>query len=111
MEYAEAEKIMEKMFEEERAVSKAKGTEYTQGKDRLDNFKRLSVDVGIDPKAVLWIYLKKHLDSISSYIRQGRVFSNEPIQGRIMDARVYLFLLRCMIEEEEAAKKTGNGQS
>ena len=99
MKFIEAEKLMEKMIAEERAIAKSKGKEYTK-KDRLDNFKRLADDLDIDPKKVLWVYLKKHLDSIRSFIRHGRVFSNEAIEGRIMDARVYLFLLRALIQEE-----------
>jgi len=105
MRYEDASEIMKKMFEEEKDISEKKGKEYTID-DRLDNFKRIAKDLNIDPKAVLWVYLKKHLDSISSFIRQGQIFSNETIEGRIMDARVYLFLLRCIIEEERAEKKS-----
>ena len=103
MKYADADKIMEQMFKEERQVSKLKGKEYTQGQDRLDNFKRIAKEMGLDPKVVLYVYMKKHWDSISSYIKNNRTFSTEAIEGRIMDARVYLFLLRCIIEEENAA--------
>jgi hypothetical protein len=106
MNYKDASKLMEKMFKEERAVSNAKGKEYTQGQDRLDNFKRIAKEMGLDPKVVLYVYMKKHLDSITSFIKNNKTFSTEAIEGRIMDARVYLFLLRCIIEEERAEKKS-----
>jgi len=80
-------------------IGRTKGKEYTQT-DRLDNFKRLGQELGVDPKVILWVYLRKHIDSISSFIKTGAVLS-EPIQGRIKDARVYLLLLRGLIEEEE----------
>ena len=99
MTFEDVDAIMIKMHEEEMSIAKTKGREYTQG-DRLDNFKRIGAELGINPKKVLWVYLKKHLDSIASYIKNEQVFS-EPIEGRIMDARVYLTLLRGLIEEEK----------
>lgn len=99
------EKVVEKMVEEEKAVGAAKGKEYTQN-SRFDNFTRLAKELDISPKKVLWVYLKKHLDSIANYIKTEKVYS-EPIESRIMDARVYLSLLRGIIEEE----KEKNGQS
>ncbi len=98
MTHDEALILIEKMHQEEMAIAATKGKEYTQG-DRLDNFKRIATELGISPKKVLWVYLKKHLDSIASYIKSEKVLS-EPIEGRIMDARVYLSLLRGLIEEE-----------
>lgn len=98
MTFQEFDQLLEKMYKEENQIRNTKAVEYTQG-DRLDNFKRLAVELGISPKQVLWVYLKKHLDSIASYIKSDKVLS-EPIEGRIMDARVYLSLLRGLIEEE-----------
>lgn len=103
MKYADFDVLLDKMIAEEKAVGKSKGAEYTQG-DRLDNFKRLALDIGITPKQVLWVFLKKHLDSISSYIKgdasHQEMHLTEPIEGRIMDARVYLSLLRGLVEED-----------
>ena len=98
MTYEDFDKLMDQMIAEEKAIGNTKGKEYTQG-DRLDNFKRLAAELGITPLQVLWIYLKKHLDSIAHYVRTEKVLS-EPIQGRIKDARVYLSLLRGLIEEK-----------
>lgn len=100
MNHENFEKIVEKMVVEEKTIGLTKGREYTQG-DRFDNFKRLAEEMNISPKKVLWIYLKKHLDSIASYIKTNETLS-EPIESRIMDARVYLSLLRGIIEEERS---------
>jgi hypothetical protein len=99
MTFEEFDKVLDAMIAEEREIGKTKAVEYTQG-DRLDNFKRLAKELGVDPKIVLWVYLKKHLDSIASYIRTNKTYS-EPIEGRIKDARVYLSLLRGLVEEEK----------
>ena len=48
------------------------------------------------------------MDAIRSYIRYGSVMS-EPIEGRIKDARVYLSLLRAMVEQKKAAEREDKG--
>ena len=103
MTFSDFDKLLDKMIAEERAIGETKAVEYTQG-DRLDNFKRLAVELGVNPKIVLWVYLKKHLDSIASFIKTNKIYS-EPIEGRIKDARVYLSLLRGLVEEEKEPSK------
>lgn len=109
------------MQEEESHTGKTKGVEYTQGADRFDNFRRIGAELNVSPYAVLWIYLKKHLDSIANYIRASSSSLcptlSEPIESRIMDARVYLALLRGMIAEDRKGGshaqgiESGSGQS
>jgi len=99
MTFKDFDTLHEKMIDEEKTIGNTKAIEYTQG-DRLDNFKRIAEEVGITPKQALWVYLKKHLDSIAKYILTDKVLS-EPIEERIKDARVYLSLLRGLIEEEK----------
>jgi len=88
------------MHGEELEIGCNKGMEYSSDDDRLSNFKRLGVELGMPPEAILWVYLRKHMDSIAHYIRYGAELS-EPIEGRITDARVYLSLLRGLIEERK----------
>ena len=100
--------MLEKMETEEHRIMGTKGYEYTQGDaetDRLANFYRISEELSIDPKTVLWVYLKKHLDSIACFIKKGKEFSEEKIEGRIHDARNYLVLLNGIIQEQ---RKSGN---
>ena len=102
--------LLAKMEEEEHRILGTKGIEYTQNdyeKDRLANFYRLGNELGIDPKMICWVYLKKHIDSIVCYIKQGKEFSEESIEGRIHDARNYLVLLNGIIQEQKQALKTG----
>ncbi len=84
-----------------------KGKEYAHSEDRFDNFNRLSIDLNMERLKVAYIYLGKHLDGIKSFINSGKEFSNERIEGRIVDAITYLMLIAGMIEENrlKAIKK------
>ncbi len=76
-----------------------KGKEYSNGEDRFGNFNRLAAQLDMTNIQIGWVYLAKHLDSIASYCRTGQSFSTEGIEGRIVDAIVYLTLIAGMIEE------------
>lgn len=73
--------------------------EYTLKDEAFDNFNRLSTNLNIDRKLVLWVYLQKHLDGVMNFIR-GHEMQREDVEGRLDDAIVYLQLLRGMIREE-----------
>jgi hypothetical protein len=91
--------VMERMAEEEDTARAAGQKEYSHG-DAFGNFNRLAAKLKIDRKLVLWIYVEKHFDGILAYIN-GHKSQREDVRGRIKDARVYLALLRGMIEEDE----------
>jgi hypothetical protein len=99
MTFAEFNEMLIGMFKEEIDIGKSKGREYGLT-SRLANFTRLGDELGIDPKIVLWVYLKKHLDAILSYITTGGKTYSESIDSRVLDARVYLSLFKGLIEEE-----------
>ena len=85
---------------EVRRISNAGQTEYTLKDDALDNFNRLSDQLGIDREIILWVYLQKHLDGIVTHLR-GNISQREPVVGRITDAIVYLCLLWAMTMESK----------
>ena len=105
MKWSEQVALHEALVAEEARILDQKGREYASENDALGNFKKRAVDNGIDPKQILWIFLSKHLDGIKSYIKIGHEISEEPIKGRINDARNYLFLLHCLVEEEKVEKQ------
>ena len=106
--------LLAKMYEEEENVLITKGNDYSDatGQNRLANFERIAERyyikfkcscgaihrVKIPPAVVLSIYREKHEDSIKTWICEGEVQS-EAIEGRILDDRNYLALLRLMIED------------
>lgn len=99
---SEFAQLMSEVFDSEINKLRQSGQQEYAGGDQADaftNFNKLAIDLGIDRKRVLWVYAMKHKDGIESYLR-GNVSQREPVQGRINDLIVYLFLLRGMIEEE-----------
>lgn len=84
-------------------LSASKGKEYTDGSaDRLENFKSEAKNCGITELQIWSVYASKHYRSIQSYIRHGgKVFSNEPIEGRIDDLLLYLLLLKGLIVDSK----------
>ena len=81
-------------------LTRTKGIEYAGSSDQLANFRRLGERLGMPAEAILFVYLSKHMDSITTYIRgltEGLPPSlSEPIDGRIDDAILYLILLRAL---------------
>lgn len=95
---------LDALFNELTTLFGGKGIEYANDVDVLANFKR-GDQLGLTPEQKLSVYLDKHISSIYSYIKNNnKVFSNEPITGRINDAIAYLFLLRCLIKENDENK-------
>jgi len=104
-EFLEMLKSMEK---EEHRIMCTKGIEYTQNDlktDRLANFYRIAKELNIDPKIVLYVYMKKHWDSVLCYLKTNKEFSEEKIEGRIHDIRNYLVLLMGIIKEQKKENK------
>ena len=98
--------LTDHMHKEEKDEYRKKNADYAdrEGKNILANFERVSKHLNVTPQMALLIYMEKHMDAIRSYIRYGSVMS-EPIEGRIKDARVYLSLLRAMVEQVKAVKR------
>ena len=96
----EFEEFYDELMEIEERLLRSKGIEYSGKEDRFSNFNKLGKELQFPPEKIVWIYLKKHLDGILSYIN-GEYTGSEPIIGRIHDARNYLALLAGMIKEKE----------
>jgi hypothetical protein len=86
-----------------------KGKEYAHSDERFANFNRLALELGCSNLMVAWIYLKKHLDSIVSYVKDEQVYSVEPIEGRFVDAITYLTLMAGMVEEKRWQREKEEG--
>lgn len=101
MTQAEMIQVMDRAFAECKEARAAGQAEYAhQPTEAFANFMRVGERLSMDRKAVLLVYLEKHLDGIHSYVK-GHKSQREDVRGRIKDAIVYLCLLRGMVEEEE----------
>jgi hypothetical protein len=104
--FAEREKICRKLAFDLIALGEQGQKEYAHDEgNALANFERLAQDLNLPREKVLWIYMRKHLDGILAHIN-GFQSQREPVQGRIMDAMVYLMLLYCMVEDNESQQPT-----
>jgi hypothetical protein len=110
MQWSEKEKVFDEVVEMLAKLQKTKGGEYSSPVDCLQNFKN-GEEIGVRPIQKNFIFLDKHYSSIKSYIKLGKELSDEPIEGRILDAMNYLFLMYCLIKEEKDTIKQGNGVS
>lgn len=106
MTHAERAAFIKNFFETECvSLLNAKGKEYSRGEDDANsNFKRLGKELNLEPRKVLFVYLKKHLDAITYYIANGKTES-EAIETRIADAINYLYILASLIKEENDSFK------
>ena len=94
------------MQKEENRLMEVKGKEYTvSDEDKFKNFKSIGERMSLKAEHIALIYLLKHMDSIRNYVINGKEISEEPIIGRIQDARNYLLLLGGIIEEGKNKKR------
>lgn len=94
----EFQMLMTEQFDRLLEINNRKGHDYAGDSDALDNFKRHAGNLNLTPEQIWAVYASKHWDAVITYCREGAVAS-EPIEGRIDDALLYLFLLRGLVEE------------
>lgn len=103
MEQKEFDRVVEETVESIKKLLVSKGAEYAGSADRLANFKRGASLTGCTPLQVLFIYMSKHYDAISSFIKKDAndedMSLTEPIEGRIDDLINYGILLKALIRE------------
>ena len=83
-------------------LSDIKRIEYTVGKqddDVFTNFKEVGKRLNLPPVDVLGVYLFKHIDSLTSFFKHKKTFS-EPLESRISDIVNYGILLLGLLEDE-----------
>lgn len=98
--------LMQSMFEDCAKISKAKGADYTKGSlDALANFKEGSIDLGIEPEKVCWIFMNKHYQAVTNYVKTNGQSESEPISERIKDLINYLVLMYGLIVEKQKSGK------
>ncbi len=103
MTWKEQEELFDKVTSEMKDLLVNKGREYASDKDSLANFKAGAEDIGISPLQIAWIFYQKHASAVKSYIRTGKEFSSESIEGRLLDMINYSFLIMCLIKEQKEA--------
>lgn len=91
------------LYERELSIITTKGFDYSGTEDTLKNFKRNAEILGLTKYQVWLIYFMKHIDAICNSVKTSPTYptvKSERIDDRILDARVYLGLLECLIYED-----------
>lgn len=108
MNQTEFDKVVASTVESINQLLRIKGGEYAGSEDRLANFKRGAELTGVTPLQCLFIYLSKHYDSVSTYIRDQAAGIDRPrsesIAGRLDDIINYCILAKALVQEHEAAR-------
>lgn len=94
------EQIINEMEKLEHSIIATKGKEYTQqSEDRAKNFKGAAQDLDIPILKVWWVYIKKQMDAILSYVKNEKTYCGENIENRVADSVNYLHLLIYIIRQ------------
>lgn len=88
------------MVEEEWALWRGKGDEYTIGRDRLYNFTSVAENLGLTPMLVWAVYAAKHFYAVLAYAKTGKEGA-EGIESRLADLSVYAKLGRLIARMEK----------
>lgn len=101
--HKEWEEILSSTIESIKKLATIKGGEYAGDDDRLANFRRNALALGVKMETVWAIYYNKHHDSVMQYIQDLATGKerprSEPMEGRVDDMLVYLLLFKMILAE------------
>jgi len=98
--------LMDRTFEQAKDIARAKGEDYTKGsEDALANFKEGGKAIGVSATDVCWIFMNKHYQAITNYVRTNGKSESEPIAERIKDMINYLVLMQGLIIEQNLTEE------
>lgn len=106
------ENLVSKFLTREGSLMSYKAGEYSDGSDRLLNFRQVAAFLNMRPSEVALSYLLKHIQSIGLAVQSKKYAwtweteSGEGLKQRIADARNYLLLLAACLDEETVKAET-----
>lgn len=78
-----------------------KETEYSEGTDRLDQFKKLA-ELNSEPSTrALWGMASKHITSIATMVKDPTLYNLKKWREKLTDLRNYTFLLDALLIDLE----------
>lgn len=83
------------LFEDCLEICHKAQAEYTMNDNPFDNFERIASELGLSREVVLLVYMKKHIDGVVNYVKNGKE-QRDSMRGRIIDTINYLCLLAAM---------------
>lgn len=85
-------------------LNETKGRDYSGEEDALRHFKQHAAEYGIEPEQIWAVFAGKHWDAILSAIRHAGddgYRPSEPVEGRVFDLILYLFLFLGLQRDED----------
>ena len=79
--------------------------EYAEPDNVFANFENVARFVGDTRDKAIMTYMIKHIQGLGSYTCKGVVAQREGVEGRIVDAIIYLMLLSASIYDNKNKKK------
>lgn len=97
--------LVDETFQTARQLLVVKGGEYAGSDDRLANFKRGARLTGATSLQVCLIYLSKHYDAVSTFVKDDAAGicrpRSESIEGRLDDLLNYCLLMKALVRDIE----------
>lgn len=95
------DELSEKLLAEAHKIELSKRPAYTTGSpDVLRNFKSVAERLGITPRQALAVYMLKHVDAVTSALKDPSIPQGEALEGRFCDLINYTKLAWALISEE-----------
>lgn len=88
---------LEKAFLRSKQLLNEKEKEYSEGKDRFDQFKKASVLNNEPATRSLWGMATKHVTSIADMVKNPTMYSSKIWREKLTDLRNYTFLLDILL--------------
>lgn len=102
---AHFDRVSKELLNSAAEIANAKRVDYTIGSlDVLANFKNVSARWGITPNQAWGVYAQKHMDAITSIMRNPDRPTSEPPLGRFSDLLNYTLLGWGLLEEGKAER-------
>lgn len=92
---------MEKSYLRSKRVLTKKASEYSLGKDRLEQFYRIGVVNNVNPIEALLGMAMKHVTSIADMSKDPKMYNLQKWREKITDLRNYTFLLDALLVDLE----------
>jgi hypothetical protein len=88
-----------KFYQEAEKILNSKGKEYAADEDRLANFKDVGKELGVSPELICYVYMRKHLRSIESYLRTGK--KSVEMSSRLQDISNYILFFYALLQDRD----------
>lgn len=92
---------IEKMFLRSKNTLVRKEKEYSEGTDRLDQFKKVAIMNDISPAEALWGMASKHVTSVASMTKDPKMYNMKTWREKLGDLRNYTLLLEALLIDLE----------